>query len=522
MLYITLFLELVFILLFLGTLNKVRWFKNLPVSVIFYILVVVIGFIFGGQLASVYHTGKYIEVLTLTNIQHPTVVGNKVILSSCFLAAFCILFSVIVYTCQKALHVYVRLSVCVMGLFFLILNPISPFKSFIQVTSSYFKENLFVSNWIVKNQQKRIYGKNFIYSNHLPIEKNLDIRGKNIVVIFAEGFSSEWIDMNNSYKNLTPHLTAFLQKSFRFENYYSHTAATFRGLRGQLTSSYQFRGGYNYENDGFEQIDKAQIKKILSSDLIGVPQLLKDNGYHPYFLSTHHDNAKLNCMLKTLEFNRVYSADDFHNSEESLSDQEMFSALADLILERKLESPYFIGFYNYGTHLGQNSPDIKYADGNNLILNAIHNFDDAFGKFLKKVENQQDLVIIFTADHAAFPSRLYNETFGTNRTFFVDKIPFAIWYQGIKPRIVDANGRNSLDFAPTLLNALKINSGFNYFLGCSLFDKECPYQFEYITNIGEEFYKTPEIAVMNIPILIQKIKDFYHLSESQMKKRKEK
>lgn len=49
--------------------------------------------------------------------------------------------------------------------------------------------------------------------------------GKNILVIFIEGMSSLVIS-----KELTPNLYEFRKKSISFNNYYNHTAATFRGL----------------------------------------------------------------------------------------------------------------------------------------------------------------------------------------------------------------------------------------------------------------------------------------------------
>jgi arylsulfatase A-like enzyme len=291
-------------------------------------------------------------------------------------------------------------------------------------------------------------------------------------------------------------------------------------LRGQLTSSYQFKGGYNASNDGLGQITEDEINNYFADTLVSLPNILENNGYHTYFLSAHSSNSQLNRMLKTLGFEHIYGAEDFHDSKESLSDQEIFSVLAELITHQKLNAPYFLGIYNLGTHLGQDSPDKKYGDGKNILLNSIHNFDNAFGKFLERVKGQKDLVIIFTADHAAYPSKVYNQTFGTNRSCFVDKIPFIIWHQGIKPETIDIQGRNSLTFAPTLLNAIHINSAFNYFLGCSLFDKSCPQPFEFIANIGDEFYRTPNLTKLddNNPedrIIKQKIRDFFNLSENQ-------
>lgn len=135
---------------------------------------------------------------------------------------------------------------------------------------------------------------------------------KNIVVIFAEGFSAEWIDLFNRYRGLTPNIDSFLGESLYFDGYFNHTAATFRGLRGQLTSSYQTEGGYYRTNDGLGQISGEKLRKKLAGNLVSVPQILEKNGFHTYFLSAHERKEQLNLMLETLEFGRVFGADDFY------------------------------------------------------------------------------------------------------------------------------------------------------------------------------------------------------------------
>jgi len=314
----------------------------------------------------------------------------------------------------------------------------------------------------------------------------LDLRNKNIIVIFAEGLSAQMADGSGRHKDLTPNITRFISESVYFENYYSHTAATFRGLRGQLTSSYQTQGGYYPTNDGLGQVSSEQLRKTLSGNLVSIPHILKENGYHTQFLSAHEKKEQLNQMLKTLEFGRVYGADDFY-PQAVLSDQQLFSALTGLTSGSSLRQPYFLGVYNIGTHLGQDSPDVKYGDGSNIMLNTIRNFDDAFGRFWDSVRHRKDIAVILTADHAAYPSDLYNKTFSTSRRYFVDRIPLAVWTHDARHTVIDAKGRNSLDFAPTLLQSMGIRKAFNYFLGCSLFSSACPRKFEYITNVGVAF-----------------------------------
>ncbi|MBR2581374.1 MAG: hypothetical protein IKE39_09985, partial [Cutibacterium sp.] len=52
--------------------------------------------------------------------------------------------------------------------------------------------------------------------------------------------------------------------------------------------------------------------------------------------------------------------------------------------------------------------------------------------------------------------------------YFLDAMPCFYYYSGIEAETIDVGGRNSLDFAPTLLDYLDV-SGENYFMGASLF-----------------------------------------------------
>lgn len=487
------------------------------------IVLLIPALIIGGQLASLYNTGHYTEVLTLSNIGSYEVVGRNVVLSSAIIILACVLLTLLAAAAsRKSLVRAVSLPAVLYCLFFCCVNPQGSMVSFGKTFSAFVSQSFFSPNARMRKLQQELYGKDYIYDNDADAKKIIDLRGRNIAVIFTEGFSLEWIDRFNQYKDLTPNLDRFLEESAWFDNYYNHTAATHRGLRGQLTSSYQYRGGYMGNNEGFEQVSAENIRKTLSDSLVTVPHILKDNGYSAYFLSSHHGSWQLNKMLQTLEFDRVYGADDFQHPdpESSLTDQETLSALGDLIGQDRLEKPYFVGIYNYGTHLGRDSTEVKYGDGRNELLNTIRNFDDAFGKFWNSVRDRDDLVIIFTADHAAFPSTLYNSTFGTERKFFVDRIPLAVWGHGIKHMVLDAHGRNTLDFAPTLLQSMGIRHAFNYFLGCSLFSDKCGMEFEYLYCEGGWCLKTPEMRVLDDGnaddrAVKQKVMDFYNLSEDR-------
>lgn len=484
----------------------------------------ILSFILGGQLSALFATGRYVDVLTLSNLYSYSDVGWKIILSSALVILLCVSMTLLVaLAAGKGWYKPFGWAIAVFSLIFVCANPQGAIRNFVRTGYITVNQSFYSPNAKIREVQKKLYAQENIFSSDADQRKAFDLRGKNIVVVFAEGFPLEFIDKFNRYNDLTPNIDRFLAESVYFDNYFNHTASTFRGLRGQLTSSYQLRRGYSHSNEknGLAQISGDKLKSTLSGNLVSVPHILKDNNYHSYFLSTHLHKYQLNLMLETLEFDRVYGADDFLTTNNELTDQQLFSTLSDLINKDKLKKPFFIGTYNLGTHFGQDSPDVKYGDGKNSILNTIRNFDDAFGKFWSSVKDRKDTAVILTADHAVIPGQLYTATFGTpHRGFPIDKVPFVVWNPDRKPGVLDAGGRNSLDLAPTLLQALGIRHAFNYFLGCSLFEPSCNKPFEHIANVDDGFWETPSLRALDPKDPkdagnMQKIKDFYNLSEDR-------
>lgn len=171
----------------------------------------------------------------------------------------------------------------------------------------------------------------------------------NVIVILTEGMSFNVIDsVNNLGLGVTPKLDEIMKKSFFFINYYNHTAATFRGLRGQLTSAYQFKDGVGANGDGFFEITNQKVKSIYNKRLVSLPEILNSNGYKTIFLSSTEKTSTLNAMLKTLSFNEVLGMGDFDfYQNDRMSDKQTFIALKEVV-ERNKNNKFFIGVYPSG------------------------------------------------------------------------------------------------------------------------------------------------------------------------------
>ena len=202
----------------------------------------VLSLILGGQLSSLYSTGHYIETMTLSNIGSYRDVGWKILVSSALITVTVLSLTITAAViARKSLTKVIRWPVAFYCLFFCCVNPQGAILNFGKAYHTFLDQSFFSPDAVVREQQKKLYGKDYTFDNDADVLESLDLRNKNIVVVFAEGFSAQWIGKFNKYKGLTPNLDRFLEQSVWFDNYYNHTAPTFRGLRGQLTSSYQYR-----------------------------------------------------------------------------------------------------------------------------------------------------------------------------------------------------------------------------------------------------------------------------------------
>ncbi|HEI4067361.1 TPA: sulfatase-like hydrolase/transferase, partial [Escherichia coli] len=339
-------------------------------------------------------------------------------------------------------------------------------------------------------------GKSFLKTSVFitPLQNNNNFKGRNVIVIFAEGFSSEIIGNSKmAHFPITPNLDKLSTEALSFKNYYNHTAATFRGLRGQLTSGYQFRDGLTDAGTGIAQLSNVEINNIYLHRQTSLPDILKEYGYKSYFIASTEKNSPLNTMLKTLNFDKVLGMGDFIGYQrDRMTDKQTFNALQYFLRSQENKNErFFIGVYPSGTHHGQDSPNEKYFDGSNPLYNKFYNYDFQLGKFVdffRRSSFYGNTLLIITSDHSTFPSTEYKKSFNSDSRYFVDKIPFLIIGKNITPEVLDAGGENSLSFAPTILHMLGIQYSMNYFLGCSLLDKTCTSPFSHLSAIGSDYF----------------------------------
>lgn len=481
-------------------------------------------FVLVSQLSSLYTSNSYVLLLTLENADCFRDIGLSAISQICvlfvlfFVVTICFIPNQAILNNRKFLLIGL-LSQAIVASGYMVFISNTPIYSFFATISEFVKLKFYTVDQFEKKIQKEIYGKDWIFKDSSKYVDELSLKGKNVIVFFVEGFSDKLLN-----SEVTPNLYQLKQHSFYLTNYYNHTAATFRGLRGQLSSSYQKLGGYYQQSKGIGQISSQEVEELYKDTVVAVPTILKSYGYNSYFISSHSKDMPLSNMLRTLGFDAVYGYEDLNPSvTKDLDDDEFLQSLVEFLKIGKLKEPYFLGLYNVGTHLGVNSKDVRFSDGKNPVLNTFYSFDYYIKQLINEIDNNEafrDTVLIITADHSTYPSNNYNdylESKGINSVqFFADSIPFVMYYKGIISDAYNVKGKNTLAFAPTILHLLGIKNGFNYFLGCSIFDDKCESNFSNVTNIGNDFYYSSDSNIESLNISQENIKNqierFYNLS----------
>ena len=355
--------------------------------------------------------------------------------------------------------------------------------------------------------------KDRIYSGPPPFVNERAATPQNVIVFFAEGIAADLLGLNNpNLPGITPNIDRFAQDSrvMVVDHYFNHTAATYRGITGELCSIYPTFGGY----DGWDNMTVPYLNHLC------LPHIFKINGYDNVFWDSHTEGvANINKMVKRRGFERVFNAEEMSRdflggeppiSSYSVSDQQLFKALKTYLSERlntAPERPLFLGLYNLGTHANWPlaTDGVPYKDGANPVLNNLHNFDAAFGSFydwFRASAYAENTVLILTSDHTHYPEEGMISAAGSHyQPYFVGRIPLMVFDASRqRPKHFDANYSTSIDFAPSLLHYLGFANHRNPFLGTSIFE---PGRKEMdgvgLANYGDEFFFVDRDGVHHNP-----------------------
>jgi hypothetical protein len=494
-----------------------------------YFLNFILGFIYSSQLFVYYFSGEFISMLMLENVNMISNLGDELIIYvlTCIPILAVLFLPIYRFSYSKRNLLVVSLSAVYIVLLVLYYSalPRSPYTATVGGSVNSIRSGIYqlIASYQSKDRIYERFHKFEVLGTDVKIVEGES--PKSVILMLTEGLSAEVLDVYNTLGyNLTPNIDSLYYKSMVFDNYFNHTAATFRGVRGQLYSSHQYDGGVDHGN-GFNEVDESVQNEMLNTKLVSIINILKSKkGYNTCYINPEPENKRIVNYIYSLGVDTIMSGDI--GDAESISDKQNFEVLKKAIRYYKSkEEPFFIVCYNVGTHHGYDSPDLKYGDAKNSYLNKFYNYDACFGDFFKEMDEEgvfENTLLVFTADHATYPVPEYKETFNSIQTIFINKIPLFLYTKGIKPEIRNAQGRNSLDLAPTLLDILNVNDVENYFLGTTLFsDDESDYS--HFCTLGNEFYYISDddfnlqgLGERNS--LVRSIRKYYEISVTKIEK----
>lgn len=328
--------------------------------------------------------------------------------------------------------------------------------------------------------------KDHVYTSPPPFDLKKDVgTSPNVIIFFTEGFSARSMKSYGSkYADLTPNIDNFVKSSMLVNNYYNHTAATYRGLHGQLCSIYPEFGGTAW---------MKYFDSLSERDYFCLNDVFEQEGYETVFLDSHHKAhmSRVDELISNLGFDKVLTGDVLSTQylggdkpliKNAYSDKQFMNSLVAFLKEREAEAsnkPVMISLYNFGTHamLPVTEDGEKYRDGANEPLNTIHSYDAAFGLFWEYFQSSpyaENTIVVLTADHSHYPEKPFVDAFDEPgyQPYFVDRIPLVIYDPTRNlPQTYEADYSTSIDFSPSLIHYLGLENSRNSFLGSSIFEK---------------------------------------------------
>lgn len=410
--------------------------------------------LFNIQMIVLYFSNTFIQTVMLSNLSSLDALSGK-LLEYSFGVICVIIFSFIpVEAYKNNINLFIPIGAYLISLFLCGINY-SPSISYVTLIRQKIAINKMQQKVLGLNEEASEFYNDEI-GNYIDKDENLSSK-PNVILIFTEGLSQNIVDDS---RQIMPNLKEFEKSSIFFDNYYNHTFATYRGISGSLYSGYQ--------------LNNTDV-----NNLISIQKVMGVMGYYTAFINTEPNNVEFSEYLKNLRFDEVIgdTRDEMLGPSDSYSDKQAYEMLYNKALElTERNENFFLCIYTFGTHVSLDTVDELYGDGSDPILNKFYNLDVQFGDFIKKFNESEisnNTIVVFTADHATYQDEDFVSTFPNYQraSTMVDTIPLCIYYKGINSDYYDANGRNSLALAPTILDYLDISTP-NYFLGTSLFSNE--------------------------------------------------
>jgi len=239
-------------------------------------------------------------------------------------------------------------------------------------------------------------------------KKNAEIKIENIIFIIIESYLSVSSDMSAAGIEITPYLNSLKRDSNVYYN---------GNMHANIGIGESSDGQFIYMTGLLPLQNSITIGKASNITLPGLPKLLKRRFADMearMIIPTSPGLWNQKEMCDKYGFDKLYSADDYHNGQyKTLTDEQIFDFAIQIDKEHK--RPFFSVILTMSMH----SPYDKTVDTDKIIhdnslpenynnyLTACHYTDKQIGKYLEYLKHTgiyDKSLIIISADHHAHPN----------------------------------------------------------------------------------------------------------------------
>jgi glycerophosphoryl diester phosphodiesterase len=292
----------------------------------------------------------------------------------------------------------------------------------------------------------------------IPENNALNLNKKNLVYIYLESFERTYLD-EAIFPGLTPNLKRIESESLTFTKI------------DQIMGSGWTIAGMVSSQCGIPLISPSEgnsmsgMKRFLP-EATCMGDILSASGYElSYIGGASLDFAGKGNFYKTHGFTHVEGLDELkgettdtsYRSSWGLHDDTLFDILKKRFNELQATRKPFglfaltLDTHHPNGHITAFCQDVKYKDGSNPILNAVHCADKMVADLYDYITNHQaypNTVLVIGSDHFAMPNTAQDELKKGDR-----KNLLLISREGLESKEITKYGA-SIDVAPTILNLL--------------------------------------------------------------------
>lgn len=289
----------------------------------------------------------------------------------------------------------------------------------------------------------------------------------NVVLVFMESMSADFMSRYGNTENLTPFLDSLAEQSICFDSIFSAGIHTNHGVYATLYS--------------FPAIMKRNaMKGAVIQNYAGLPTVLQKEGYRTMYFMTHesqYDN--MNGFFRTNGYDEIYAqenypADKVVNSFGVQDDYLFEYALPVLARTYEENIPFFATLMTVSNHPPYVIPPYFSPRSADTEKQIVEYADWSLRKFMYEASRQSwfnNTIFVFLADHGKLVGGVDSEM-----PLSYNHIPLMIYSPLFaSPRSVKALG-GQIDVAPTLLAMMGVEY-INRGMGVNLFEEERPCMF---------------------------------------------